>query len=175
MNRLRQRLLRRASGRVLEVAVGTGKNLRSYPQGCRIVAVDISGAMLSIARKRGAKLSMSVSFLLADGEALPFSEKSFDTVVSTLTTCTFPNPVAALQEMARVCRAEGKILLMEHGRSDHEWLGRWQDRRAERHAKQLGCHWNREPLELAREADLKVVAVGSTFFRIFHVIEARPS
>jgi len=174
VRKLRQRLLRQALGQVLEVAVGTGKNLVYYPQGCRIAAVDVSNAMLDVGRTRAAKLSVNVSFSLADAAALPFPDKTFDTVVSSLTTCTFPNPVAALQEMTRVCRTDGKILLLEHGRSDREWIGRWQDRRAERHAKQLGCHWNREPQELARQAGFKILEAHRCFFGIFHVIEAMP-
>jgi ubiquinone/menaquinone biosynthesis C-methylase UbiE len=174
IRKLRQRVLQQACGKVLEVAVGTGKNLPYYPHECRIIAVDLSGEMLNIARKRAVKLSMNVSFLLADAEALPFSEKSFDTVVSSLSTCTFPDPVAALREMARVCRTDGKIVLLEHGRSDREWLGRWQDRHAEQFAKPLGCHWNREPLELTKDAGLKVVRARRTFFGIFHQIEAVP-
>ena len=100
-------LFRRATGKVLEVAAGTGKNLAYYPRDCRIIALDLSREMLKVARKRAAKLSMNVSFSLADAEALPFADKSFDTVVSSLSTCTFPNAVAALEEMARVCRPEG--------------------------------------------------------------------
>jgi ubiquinone/menaquinone biosynthesis C-methylase UbiE len=174
VKKLRRRLLRHASGNVLEVAVGTGKNLPYYPPGCRIIAVDVSREMLNVARQRAAKFPMAVSFLLADAEALPFSDKSFDTVVSSLTTCTFPNPAAALHKMARVCKTEGRVLLLEHGRSDREWLGRWQDKRADRHAKQLGCHWNREPLKLVREASMKVVNGGRVFFGVFHEIEAKP-
>jgi ubiquinone/menaquinone biosynthesis C-methylase UbiE len=174
LSRLRRRLLRRASGQVLEIAVGTGKNLKFYPEGCRIIAADFSGEMLNVARKRATKLSLDGSFLLADAEALPFSDKSFDTVVSSLSTCTFANPVAALREMRRVCKSEGKILLLEHGRSDRERLGRFQDRTADRLAKQLGCHWNRESLELVRKAGLKVVEVQRVFFGIFHQIEAEP-
>ena len=174
VSRLRRRLLRRASGNVLEVAVGTGKNLRFYQRDCRIVAADVSAEMLNVARRRAAKLSMDVSFLLADAEALPFPDKSFDTVVSSLTTCTFPDPVAALQEMARVCRSDGRILLLEHGRSNCEWLGRFQDRTADRLAKQLGCHWNRESLELVRKANLEVNAARRFFFGVFHQIEAEP-
>ena len=174
VRKLRQRLLPRASGKVLEVAVGTGKNLRYYPHGCRVIAVDVSGAMLNIARKRATKLSLNASFLLTDAEALPFSDKSFDSVVSSLSTCTFPNPVAALQEMARVCRTDGKILLLEHGRSNREWLGRWQDRREDSFAKQLGCHWNREPLKMAQLANLRIMTASHTFLGIFHLIEAKP-
>jgi ubiquinone/menaquinone biosynthesis C-methylase UbiE len=174
LSRLRRRLLRRASGRVLEVAVGTGKNLRYYPASCQITALDLSREMLAIAQKRASRLPVDVSFLLADAEALPFSDGSFDTVVSSLSACTFPNPVTALEEMARVCRTDGKILLLEHGRSDREWLGRWQDRHADEFAKPLGCHWNREPLDLVRKAGLKIIEAQRVFFRIFHQIQAGP-
>jgi ubiquinone/menaquinone biosynthesis C-methylase UbiE len=174
VSRLRRRVLQQASGKVLEVAVGTGKNLPYYSHECRILALDLSREMLNITRKRAAKLSMNVSFLLADAEALPFADESFDTVVSSLSTCTFPDPVTALKDMARVCRPKGKVLLLEHGRSDREWLGRWQDRHADQFAKPLGCHWNREPLELVRQAGLKIVEARRVFLGIFNEISVKP-
>lgn len=174
VNRLRYRMLQRASGTVLEVAIGTGKNLPYYPRGCRIIGADASKEMLAIARKRASRLQLDISFLLADAEALPFSDDTYDTVVSSLSTCTFPNPVAALQEMARICRPEGKVLLLEHGRSDREWLGRLQDRTAERHAKQFGCHWNRKSLDLVMRAGLKTNKAEPAFFGVFYQIEAAP-
>lgn len=175
IKRLRRNLLRKASGTVLEVAVGTGKNLPYYPPGCQITAVDISEAMLERARRRAERLSLSVAFSLMDAEALSFPSRSFDTAVSTLTVCTLPNATAALQEMARVCKPNGRILLLEHGRSDREWLARWQDRRDDRHAKQLGCHWNREPLESVKRAGLTVTRAQRCFFGVFHLIEATPA
>jgi ubiquinone/menaquinone biosynthesis C-methylase UbiE len=174
VSRLRRRLLKRASGKVLEVAAGTGKNLKFYHSDCRIIALDLSLEMLNIARKRATKLALNISFVLGDSEALPFRNKSFDTVVSSLSTCTFPDPVAALNDMGRVCRTTGKILLLEHGRSDRERLGRWQDRHADQFAKPLGCHWNREPLNLVRQAGLGVNEARRTFFGILHQIEAVP-
>jgi ubiquinone/menaquinone biosynthesis C-methylase UbiE len=158
----------------LEVAVGTGKNLQFYPSDCRITALDVSNEMLNVARKRAAKLSTDVCFLLGDAEILPFPDNSFDTVVSSFSTCTFPNSVAALREMRRVCKSEGKVLLLEHGRSDREWIARFQDRTADRLAKQLGCHWNRESLELVRKANLKVNESRRLFFGVFYRIEAVP-
>lgn len=171
---LRRKLLKRASGNVLEVAVGTGKNLAYYPRDCRIIALDLSKEMLKVARNRAAKLSMEIPFLVADAEALPFRDNAFDTVASSLSTCTFPNPVAALAEMARVCRPEGGVLLLEHGRGDRKKIGRWQDRHADQFAKPLGCHWNREPLNLAKSAGLKIARAQRRFFGIFHWIEAKP-
>ena len=169
---LRRELLQKASGRVLEVAVGTGKNLRYYPRACHITAVDLSPHMLEIARKRAARLGLQADFLTGDGETLPFPDETFDTIVDSLTLCTFTNAIAALREMARVCRPEGRILLLEHGRSDREWLGRWQDRRAERHVEKFGCRWNLDPPRLVREAGLPVKASHRTFFGIFWAMEA---
>ena len=75
--------------------------------------------------------------------------------------------------MARVCKPTGRVLLLDHGRSNREWLGRWQDRREDSFANLLGCHWNREPLEIAREAGLNIVTAWRTFFGVFSVIEAK--
>jgi len=171
---LRRRLLSNLTGEVLEVAVGTGKNLRYYPASCRITAVDVSSEMLNMAQNRAAKLSKAIAFLLADAETLPFSDQSFDTVVSSLSTCTYSNPVSALQEMARVCKSTGRVFLLEHGRSDRNMLGRWQDRHEDSFAMRLGCHWNREPLELVRRAGLKICSSRRVFFGVFHQIEATP-
>lgn len=172
VRRLRRRLLQRASGRVLEIAAGTGRNLRHYPKHSTITAVDFSLAMLKVARIRADRLGLTIPFLVMDAENLAFHDRCFDTIVSSLTVCTFPDPSAALREMARVCRPNSRILLLEHGRSDVEWLGRWQDRRADRHAKALGCRWNREPLDLVRQAGLTLIAAQRTFFGIFHLLEA---
>lgn len=111
LRNLRQKLLQRASGEVLQVAVGTGKNLRYYRRGCQLTAVDLSPAMLAITRRRAAKLGLRVSFGIMDAAGLAFPDQSFDTVVDTLRLCTFPDPVAALRDMATVCRANGPILL----------------------------------------------------------------
>ena len=174
IKKLRRRLLQKASGKVLEVAVGTGRNLRHYSKGCEITAVDMSPAMLEIARRKADKLRMNVTFHVMDGENLSFPDRSFDTVVDSLTVCTFTDPVAALQEFARVCKDNGRILLLEHGRSNRGLLGRLQDRWTSRHAKTLGCHMNREPLELVRQAGLKIISSQRYLFGIFHVIEAAP-
>ena len=123
--RLRSRLLKSAVGRVLEVAAGSGLNLAHYPGGLDITAVDLSPGMLIRARSRGAR-----KVAVMDAQHLAFKDGSFDTVVSTLGTCTFPDPVEALREMRRVCRPGGSVLLLEHGRSNRAALAAWQDRRA---------------------------------------------
>jgi ubiquinone/menaquinone biosynthesis C-methylase UbiE len=172
---LRRQLLQGATGKVLEIAVGTGKNLSHYSKDCEITAVDMSTGMLAVARKHSEELGRNIGFQTMDAEALAFPDRSFDTVVSSLSLCTFPNPVAAVREMARVCQPEGRILLLEHGRSDREWLGQWMDRRADRHAKRVGCRWNRHPLDIVQHAGLTLIKAKRTFLGIMYQIEAKPS
>jgi ubiquinone/menaquinone biosynthesis C-methylase UbiE len=172
LRRLRRQLVRSASGRVLEVAVGTGANLRHYSGISRLTAVDASLEMLQRARKRAHERVLPADFVVADAEQLPFADQEFDTVVSTLSVCTFPDPVRALREMRRVVRATGRILLLEHGRSRHQWIGRWQDRRTPAHVARIGCHPNRDPLALARRAGLGVVRVRRVFLGIVYMLEA---
>jgi ubiquinone/menaquinone biosynthesis C-methylase UbiE len=172
LRRLRRQLVRAASGRVLEVAVGTGANLRHYGDVSRLTAVDASIEMLQLARKQARGRSIPADFVVADAEQLPFADHEFDTVVSTLSVCTFPQPVRALREMNRVVRAGSRLLLLEHGRSNREWLGRWQDRRTPAHVARIGCHPNRDPLALAREAGLGIMDARRVFLGIVYVITA---
>ena len=165
---LRRALLASVEGRVLEVAAGTGSNLAHYPDGARVTAVDLSPGMLQRARQRGAD-----DLCLMDAGRLAVADASFDTVVSTLGTCTFPDPVAALREMRRVCRPGGRILLLEHGRSDRPRFAAYQDRTAASHACHLGCWWNRDPLRSVRAAGLEPFTATRRLFGIVHVIEAR--
>jgi ubiquinone/menaquinone biosynthesis C-methylase UbiE len=170
LRRLRRGLVRRASGRVLEVAAGTGLNLQLYEPGTRVIATDLSYEMLRLALKR----SDSALAALMEGARLAFADGCFDTVVSTLATCTFPEPVAALGEMRRVCRPGGRILLLEHGLSDRKRIARWQHRHAPRHARHLGCFWNRNPLEIVSRAGIRIIDARRSIFGIVHVIEATP-
>ena len=165
--RLRSQLLRSAGGRVLEVAGGTGSNLVHYPSGTDVVIVDLSPRMLLKARLRGAGTIAAM-----DAQYLAFRDSSFDTVVSTLGTCTFPDPVQALREMRRVCRPNGHILLLEHGHSSRPGIAAWQDRHAAQWAGHLGCWWNREPLENVRKAGLDPQTATRRFLGMVHVIEA---
>jgi ubiquinone/menaquinone biosynthesis C-methylase UbiE len=85
----------RAKGEVLEISVGTGRNLPHYAPDVRIMAVDISASMLEIARKRAAELGRDVDLRVGDAQALPFPNSSFDTAVCTLAHCSIPDPRAA--------------------------------------------------------------------------------
>ena len=76
--------------------------------------------------------------------------------------------------MKRVCKKDGRILLLEHGLSDVKWLRQWQDKKANSHAKKLGCYWNRNPLELVHTAGLEVKSLERKYFGLLYIIQAKP-
>lgn len=173
VNRHRKKLLAQANGKILDVACGTGQNFEMYKKNSEITAIDLSPNMLEAARENANKLNLNIKFVVMDAENLEFPNQSFDTVVSTLSTCTFPNPVKALQEMKRVTRSGGLILLLEHGHSSWKWLANHQDRHVLPHYQQhAGCRWNQEPLDLVKEAGLKIMNSKRFSLGIFHTIEA---
>ncbi|KTG09115.1 hypothetical protein AUR64_15065 [Haloprofundus marisrubri] len=175
LGRSRRRLFSRASGRVLDVACGTGANLPYLPAGVSVTGVDLSQEMLNRARRRADELGIDADLREADAEALPFEDDSFDTVVSSLSTCTFPDPVAALEEMARVCKPDGRILLLEHGRSGVEPLAKLQDRFAPWHFEQMGCRWNQTPEHVVSDAGLDIDGVRHRYLGILTELVAEPS
>ena len=100
--------------RILELGVGTGKNLVFHPQGKEIAAIDISEGMLRHARRRAKKLGVNICLEVADAQALPFADDTFDTVVATFLFCSVPDPVKGLREARRVLKPGGRLLLLEH-------------------------------------------------------------
>ncbi len=163
----------RAHGDVLEVSVGTGRNLPHYPPGVRITAVDISAEMLEIARSRAAELRRDVDLRVGDAESLEFSDASFDAVVCTLSLCSIPDPRAAVAEMNRVLRAGGRVLLLEHVRSPH-LLVRTIQRALEPFTVWLeGDHLVREPLDLLAAAGFHVDELERSKLGIVERVAAR--
>ncbi|MDI6858565.1 MAG: methyltransferase domain-containing protein [Dehalococcoidia bacterium] len=123
--RLRRRLWQQVDGaRVLEIGVGTGVNLSLYPDGSRVVAIDIAPAMLQRAVERARRDSRRVDFLLADAQHLPLKDAVFDTVIATCVFCSVPDPQAGLREALRVCAPGGKLRLFEHVIAKNRLLGR---------------------------------------------------
>ncbi len=107
----------RARGDVLEIAVGTCRNLSFYPPDARLTGVELSPAMLDVARDRARELGREIDLRVADAQALDFPDECFDTVVATLALCTIPDDRRAVAEAKRVLRPGGRFLLLEHVRS----------------------------------------------------------
>jgi len=147
ISKLRKTLLSNATGRVLEVAAGTGRNLEYYPANVKhVVATDCSTAMLEVAEKKARALRAEDSqpcehtFVPLDVDAMPGHLKvcSFDTVVDTFGLCSYENPVESLVKMAAMCKPDGKILLLEHGQGTWGFVNRILDSSAEKHAQKWG-------------------------------------
>jgi len=99
---------------ILEVGVGTGKNFPYYPPNSRITALDFSEKMLERARKKQQRTKVAVDLELMDVQSLCYADNSFDTVVATFVFCSVPQPTKGLQELYRVCKPGGQVLLLEH-------------------------------------------------------------
>lgn len=136
-----------ATGEVLEVAVGTGLNLRHYPGDARITGIEASPAMLALARQRAADLGSAAELDHGDAQALSFADGSFDTVVCTLALCCIPDHRAAIGEMHRVLRPGGRLILLDHiAASNRVLLG--LERMLERPARKVGEYLTRRPLPI---------------------------
>jgi len=126
--RWRERLWAQVRGqRILEVGVGTGRNMPFYPPGSDVTAIDQSANMLGCARWRADALGLHVDLRVMDAQKLEFADQNFDAAVATLVFCSVPDPVAGLRELGRVLRTAGRIYLLEHMRADREWQGRVMD------------------------------------------------
>jgi ubiquinone/menaquinone biosynthesis C-methylase UbiE len=153
----REWLTSRARGQVLEVAVGTGRNLAHYPAEATVTGIELSPAMLAIARQRAAGLGRDTDLLEGDAEHLPCGDASFDTVVCALSLCTIPSPATAISEMKRVLVPGGRLLLLDHIGSTWppvyaaQWLLEQVTVRA------AGEHFTRRQLPLVQAAGFQVI------------------
>ena len=141
----REALIGAAEGDVLEVGGGTGANLPFYgPSVGSLTITEPERPMARRLEKRIAEEHPSATLLRAPAEDLPFDDESFDVAVSTLVLCTVDDQPRALRELRRVLRPGGRLLFIEHVRSDDERLARWQDRMLPINVRIAhGCHCNR--------------------------------
>jgi ubiquinone/menaquinone biosynthesis C-methylase UbiE len=153
----REWLGERARGRVLEVAIGTGRNLRFYSDDVAVTGIELSPAMLAIARERASWLGRAADLREGDAQRLALAGSSFDTVVCALSLCSIPDPAAAIAEMKRVLVPGGRLLLLDHIGSSWppiyalQWLlGQVTHRTA-------GEHFIRRQLPLVKAAGFEIV------------------
>jgi ubiquinone/menaquinone biosynthesis C-methylase UbiE len=154
----RQALLSAATGDVLEIGGGTGANLPFYNGAVSSLTItEPEKPMVRRLEKHIQQSKPEAKLLRAPAEDLPFNDESFDVVVSTLVLCTVDDQPRALRELRRVLRPGGKLLFMEHVRSDDEKLARWQDRLLPLNVRLMhGCHCNRATLDGIRAAGFDV-------------------
>jgi ubiquinone/menaquinone biosynthesis C-methylase UbiE len=142
----RQWICSQATGDVLEVAIGTGRNLPYYPQGIRLTGIEFSPAMLELAQREADRLGRQVDLRLGDAQALDLPDASFDTVVCTLSLCAIPDERLAITEMRRVLRPGGRLLLLDHVAGTPRWVRAIQWLLEQLTRPLQGEHMRRRPL-----------------------------
>jgi phosphatidylethanolamine/phosphatidyl-N-methylethanolamine N-methyltransferase len=169
--RLRKRLWSEVQGAlVLEVGVGTGKNLPYHPNDTRSVAIDISPRMLRRADRRARRLGRAVDLVLADAQHLPFRDDAFDAAADTFVFCSVPDPVAGLQEVRRVVRDGGRVHLLEHVRARNPIVGRLMDLANPVAIRMTGANINRDTVSNMATAGLELDDVQSRGLGILKLI-----
>jgi ubiquinone/menaquinone biosynthesis C-methylase UbiE len=161
MGAMRESLLAQASGRTLEIGGGTGANLRYYDGVDSLVVTEPEPAMLRRLQDRVREQATRAEVVQAPAEDLPFEDASFDTVVSTLVLCGVDQE-RSLGEVRRVLRPGGRLLFLEHVRSDDPALARLQDRLNPLNRFVVGCECNRKTLAAIETAGFTVSRVEQT-------------
>ncbi|PYM41057.1 MAG: SAM-dependent methyltransferase [Candidatus Rokuibacteriota bacterium] len=172
LDRWRRWLVAGARGLALDVGCGTGRNLPLYREGVRVVGLDPAWASLQRARRRVPHIAL----VQGSAEALPFSDATFDTVVSGLTFCSVPDARRGLAEVRRVLRPDGQLRMLEHVRSITPWKARVQDK-IERFWVWLsgGCHPNRDTERAVEASGFVIEADGQRAKGDMRRFSARPA
>lgn len=162
-----------ASGKTLEIAVGTGLNLPHYPSGLSLTAMDLSPEMLEIARTRAESLGLEVELTQGDAHYLDFPDDEFETILATYSLCNIPDPHRAVAEMKRVLRPGGKLILVDHIRSTVKPV-LWLQKAIEFVTSRLeGEHMTRRPLRYVEAHGFEIIERQRTRAGILERLVAR--
>ncbi|HOG15762.1 MAG TPA: class I SAM-dependent methyltransferase [Syntrophales bacterium] len=170
----RRELLAAVHGRVLEVGIGTGKNLPYYPRGVDLTGIDISPRMLARAERRAAALGIPCRLSVMDAERMTFPDATFDAAVATFVFCSVPDPIAGLKEVRRVLKPGGEAFFLEHVRSPNPLLGKLMDLFNPLVHAAIGPNINRRTVENIAVAGFEIVSMEEKGMKILKKIVARP-
>lgn len=163
---LRAQLVPLAEGRVFELGVGGGLNQAFYDPArvTYFAGIDPGTKLLDFARTAAKAKGWEADIRAARGEAIPFDDESFDTVVSTYTLCSVDDQAQVLRELRRILKPGGKILFLEHGRSPDPGPAKWQRRIEPVWKRVMGnCHLTREVGGAVRDAGFSVEGMGQHY------------
>lgn len=170
-----------ATGRVLEVGLGTGLNLQHYGEDVtHVFGLEPARKLLEQAAERAELVPFAVDLIEAGAEAIPLDNDSVDTVVTTWTLCSIPELEIALSELRRVLKSSGRLLFLEHGRAPDAGVARWQDRLTPLSRPLLGCSLNRPMDQLIDAAGFRFAELrkeyfdGPRFISFHYVGQAQP-
>jgi ubiquinone/menaquinone biosynthesis C-methylase UbiE len=167
----KRELFGKAKGRVLLVAAGTGQDFASLPDGASVTAIDFSMAMLDKARERAAN-HKGINLVRGDVQRLGFRDGTFDTVITSCTFCSVPNPAVGLLELHRVLKKDGLLLMFEHVRGGNPVLGLMMDIMTVV-SRFFGPDLNRRTGESLKKAGFEIVREFNVYLDIVKMFEAR--
>ncbi|KAB8135778.1 class I SAM-dependent methyltransferase [Gracilibacillus oryzae] len=172
----RREMLKDLHGNVLEVGIGAGANLAYYnKQNVHVTGVDFSVEMLKSAKKAADYHNVSAEFLLKDVDTLDFEPDSFDCIVSTLTLCSYQEPVRVLGKFNKWCKQGGSIRLLEHGLSSHSFLSFSQKLIDPLFKRVSGCHCDRDIIQLVNKTDISIEHIERYWTDMVYLVWAKPS
>lgn len=169
----RRRLMQECRGETLEVGVGTGKNIPYYPEEVNLTGIDFSERMISRARRKHGNRPRT-TLLVMDAQQMAFADNTFDTVVTSCVFCSVPDPVQGLREIRRVCRPGGRILMLEHVRSERKLIGPLMDVANPVPVNLIGANINRRTYDNLLKAgfasgDIRVQDLWMDILKIFRI------
>lgn len=168
----KERAFATMAGRCLMVAAGTGHDFRHFPPGLVITAIDVSPAMIARARAKAAAYKGTLELCVMDAQALEFPDQSFDTVVTSCTLCSVPDPVRGLRELYRCLKPGGQLLMFEHVRSRIGPIGIMQDLLTPL-TRRMGPEVNRDTVGNVLRAGFELRREENVYLDIVKAIEAR--
>ncbi len=157
-------------GKVLEVGVGTGKNIPSYAGDIELTAIDFSQKMLSRAKAKFSNNKITGTFIEMDVQNLEFEDNAFDCVLTSCVFCSVPLPVQGLEEIRRVCKPNGKIVMLEHVRSENKIIGPLMDLVNPLPLYFYGANINRNTVDNLKKAGFINIQVQDLWLDIFKKI-----
>ena len=163
----------RAHGDVLEIAVGTGRNLPLFARDITLTGIQLSPRMLEVARRRADEFGRAAGLRLGDAQDLPFADESFDTVVCTLSLCSIPDENRAVAEAVRVLRPGGRFILLEHVAGDNALVRGGQRLLDPIFVRFQADHLLREPAAAVQQAGLEIMERERSKLGIVERVSAR--
>lgn len=173
----REKLIKSAYGKVLEVGVGVGANFPHYDKQkvSEIIGVDFSKEMIKSAEQQAITNQLHVHFIHQDVDTLSMQSNSFDSIVSTLTLCSYPDPVKTLNKYNDWCQEDGAVLFLEHGLSSNVLLSMTQKVVDPLYRRFSGCHCDRDILKIMEASKLQIKHIDQYWSGMISLIWAKPN
>lgn len=159
---------------VLEIGVGTGKNIPYYPASSKVTAVDLSPGMMEKAKLRAQQQKREVDFHIMDVESLKFPDNTFDAALATFVFCSVPDPIQGMKELGRVVKPGGDIWLLDHVRINKPLIGPLMDILNPVVVRMMGANINRHTEKNVRQASLEIQSVTNLKGELVQLIHAEP-